>query len=201
MLLMQKKKFCFLAAPKTGTTAIESWGKEAKGVVFFSHYGRMKHVNYRTFVKLLDLYGMPHKEFETCCILRHPFATAISWYNFRNRETAKLKKGPERFLGGTSLEQYLESLIHKKTELKKNYTICRSFVLDENGDVGVTRIFKYENFDSAVAYLQEKLRLDDFPVVKNVSPKVALTVDDDLKRQFFSAFREEIDWYEALDSH
>lgn len=27
MLLMQKKKFCFLAAPKTGTTAIESWVK------------------------------------------------------------------------------------------------------------------------------------------------------------------------------
>ena len=85
--------------------------------------------------------------------------------------------------------------------IKKNLSMCRSFVLDENGDVGVNRIFKYENFDSAVAYLQEKLRLDDFPMVKNVSPKIASTVDDDLKNRFFSAFREEIDWYEALDSH
>lgn len=133
--------------------------------------------------------------------MRHPFATAISWYNFRNRETARIKKAPERFLGGTSLEQYFESLIHKKTQLKKNYSICRSFVLDENGNVGVTRIFKYENFNSAVAYLQEKLKLDDFPVVKNASPKIAMSVDDGLKQRFFAAFREEIDWYESLDSH
>jgi len=198
MLLMQKKKFCFLAAPKTGTTAIESWGKEAKGVVFFSHYGPMKHVNYRTFVKLLDLYGMPHQEFETCCILRHPFSTAISWYNFRNREKAAVKKGAGRFLGDTTLEQYLESLIVKKNTVKKNYSICRSFVLDENGEVGVTKIFKYEDFDLAVSYLQQRLKLDDYPMLKNVSPKVAVSCNDDVRQRFFTTFQDEIEWYESL---
>ena len=111
-----------------------------------------------------------------------------------------LKKGTDRFLGDITIEQYLESLIVKKSTVKKNYSICRSFVLDENGEVGVTRIFKYENFDLAVSYLKEKLKLDDYPVVKNVSPKVAVSVNDDLRQRFFSTFQDEIDWYESLGS-
>lgn len=200
MIFDTRRKLCFLANTKTGSTTIERWASPTFQQVRFNNVP-YKHADYRAFAKFCAIFDVDPDTIETICVVRHPLDKAQSWYKYRTRPEIQDPKHPKHAnsLAGTTFEEFLLKQIERAREGKEVGLFCdRYFVQDEAGAVAVKRIYRYEDIDACIAYLQERFEIAKRPKKRNVSPPADLSVSAETRALFDEVFAEHISWYESL---
>ena len=110
MLIFPRAKLVFLAAPKTGTTAIEDALGAHSGLLFREN--PYKHMNFREYkrivVPLLETDpSFDAASYETVCVIREPMDYLKSWYRYQSR--AKVAKN--RSTSGISFNDYIVAVL------------------------------------------------------------------------------------------
>lgn len=199
MLIHRGKRFAFLSTPKAASTTIETWLAGTPGMACFTGDPRFKHTDFRSFVKLMHVYGEPADDYEVMCIVRHPLDKARSWFRYRSRQA--LSGNPDRYLGDRTFDEHVEQILDRHRDGVRRFEFLNlAFVRDETEAVGVDHIFPYHRLHAALEYLRERLGISA-PVPTeplNVSPHIETPLSPALMNAFLQAFAEEVDWYESL---
>lgn len=154
MLKNDYYNFVFVHIQKTAGTSITAALKQIPG----THNTHMTH-------GYLKNYNYP-KEYFKFCFVRNPWDRLVSWYNM-HKNLKTLSPFPTYTMKNTnSFSDFL-----KKTEFTEEYGIKKSiyynqldYVSDDEGNILVDFIGKYENLNEDFNKIKEKLNLKDIEI-------------------------------------
>jgi len=198
MLIFPKAKLTFLAAPKTGTTAIEEALAPHSGLAFSQNpYKHMNLGEYKRFaVPLLALDpAFDGDAYETVCVIREPMGYLESWYRYQSRLPAG--KNP-RSTSGISFNDYIAAVLSDNPPAFARVRRLSQFARD--GSDRVTTILRYgdpgiENFFS------RRLGVSVVFPRRNVSPQRDVEpLSADLEARLQDAWAEEFRLYDETTS-
>jgi hypothetical protein len=201
LLISVQKRFVFLSAPKTGSTAVESALAPHCDVVI-RHPPSLKHARYRSFMRiyaplLRDKCNLSRGEYEVVCLFRNPMSWLESWYRYRTREQLQRSKA-EKYTGHLTFADFLEAYLQDDPPPFARVGDQFAFVVQNDGTVGVDRIFKYEEMDRFREYLSEKMATKISIPAANVSPRLELNAPKELLDRVRKKMAPAIQYYETL---
>lgn len=194
MLIFHRAKLTYLAAPKTGTTAIEAALTPAAGLAFLANpYKHMDLGEYNRFVVPL-LRANPDFDpdaFETVCVIREPLDYLGSWYRYQKR--GYVREG--RSTAGISFPDYIEDVLSDNPPEYAKVRKLSGFIRD--GTARVTTILRYGDPLIEDFFAHRLGRYTAFPK-RNVSPHLALDpLPTALEDRLRSAWAEEFELFET----
>jgi hypothetical protein len=142
MLVFWDQRLAFLATPKTGSTAIAA-ALESLATVSVQRPPVLKHTTVHRYRRFVGPYlkAASKEDFTVVALMREPRDWLGSWYRYRQREDTD----PERSTRKISFEEFV-----------------RAWCLD--------RLFRYEDIDGFVAFLEDRLGCEIILPRLNVSP-------------------------------
>ncbi len=202
MLAFPREGFVFLAMPKCASTAIERKLARRSKVVLSA--AGLKHVSVQEFERfvqpLLEHAGHARSSYEVVCLFREPVDWVQSWWRYRSRPS--LAENPHRrqnFAGGVSFEEFAEAYIQRSAPYARVDGDSQSaFVRGGNADVGVDRIFRYEEIDAFVAYVEGKLGRDVTLEHRNESPDRPHELSQETYNRLVAHLQPEYEIYSRL---
>ena len=168
--------FAFLCMPKTASTSIETALFPYCDLVTKNKQPNLKHTNYRTYSRFIEPYlkKTVGKKLETICVMRDPIDWLHSWYRYRKRDALK---GKDNSTENMDFSEFISKYILGEIRVGKQ----SNFITDRHGNIGVDRVFKYEDLDKLKEYFENKIgKRIELPVM-NVSPKEEFLLDEELK--------------------
>lgn len=195
MLIFWDQRVAFLATPKTGSTAIEV-ALEPLASVTVQRPAPLKHLNavqYCThFAPLLALQsGAP---FTTIALMRDPLGWLRSWYRFFLRDEQDEYAMNLRSRG---FEAFARDYIEGHPALAIVATQS-DFLTDHTGAPMVDRIFRYEEIDSFVHFLEDTLDcVITLPRV-NVPPAVDIQLSAQTETDLRAAMARDFALYDRI---
>lgn len=199
MLVFWKAGLILLAAPKTGTHAVEQ-ALGAQADLAFRHPPRLKHMRNmwarKTILRLVD--KSERDRFQTVAVVRDPVDWLGSWFRFRQREDIR---GQATSTATMSFDQFLRD--HMKTPPPPHAAVGSqwNFIRDENDSIGVDYLFAYERFETYVSFLEDRLKTKINLERSNVSPKGDLTAKQDTMAALRGHLAKEFEVHAALMRH
>ncbi|MCP5088981.1 MAG: sulfotransferase family protein [Rhodobacteraceae bacterium] len=196
MLIFLKQKLVFFATPKTASTSIEM----ALGMrcdIRISKSPNAKHTPYRKYQRLLEPFVMTltGDAPETVAAMREPVSWLGSWYRYRSRDEIK---GTEKGTAGLSFNQFVEAyLSDDQPEFARVGSQAR-FLCNREGDLGISHLFRYEEIDTLVGFLQRRLGLQFKIGQMNTSPLADIQLSPELRRELGDAYRQDFELYKSL---
>ncbi len=196
MLVFWAEKLVFLAVPKTGTTAIEG-ALAPRASMVLRDPPQLKHspvYRYRRFLQPLFAQGGGQPDMETFAIVRDPIDWLGSWYRYRMRDALI---GHQNSTLGISFDDFvLEYSKGQSAPFAKVGSQAKFLTLGDKS-IGVDHLFRYEAMPKAVAFLQDRLNVDEITLDrKNVSPQMALTLSKDVETRLRERCAEEFSVWE-----
>ena len=170
--------FAFLCMPKTASTSIETALFPYCDLVTKNKQPNLKHTNYRTYSRFIEPYlqKIVGEKLETVCVMRDPISWLHSWYRYRKRDALR---GKENSTENMDFSEFIAKYISGDIKVGKQ----SNFLMNKDGEIGVDKIFKYENLNSLKNYFENKIgKSIEFPVM-NVSPKEDLLLDEKLRSE------------------
>jgi hypothetical protein len=170
MLLFWKAKLVLLAVPKTGTTALEEALLPHADAAILNPPEK-KHVTARRWQGQLAPFfeNKGARRLETMAVIREPVDWLRSWHRYRARPEIA---GSPTSTAGIDFDAFVDGWL---TDPEPEYArVGRQsrFVSDAAGRVIVDHLFRYEDLDQAVGFLERRIgRKLDLPR-RNVSPAV-----------------------------
>lgn len=171
MLVFWKPKLVFLATPKTGTTAIET-ALESLAAVSILRPPPLKH----TSVPRYNRYLRPYLEdaaggtLLVVALIREPRDWLGSWYRYRQRDGMS---NPQKSTQGMSFDEFVQAYCRADRPEFANVGSQARF-LHPRGGKSVDQLFRYEDIDAFVHFLEEKLNCEIILPRLNVSPPGSL---------------------------
>ncbi|MCH2078386.1 MAG: gamma-glutamyl kinase [Rhodobacteraceae bacterium] len=186
MLVFWKENLVLLAAPKTGTSALEAALRDRADAVF-ENPPELKHMPMFRFTRFLrPLFGVIEetRRFETMALVREPVSWLGSWYRYRGRDALA---GHRNSTAKLSFDDFVSGYLQDPRPPFASVGSPRKFVSNGQGKVAVKHLFQYEQIDQAQAFLEDRLETRfDLPAM-NVSPKKSLhlsaALEDKLRDQ------------------
>jgi hypothetical protein len=200
MLLAPAKGFVFLAAPKTGSTAIERSFLPHSQVVLRGSPG-FKHTRYEHFQRFLQpflaAYGYPRDSYEVVFVIREPIDWLSSWWRYRSREELAHTSHPNHrnYAGHVSFEQFARAYMKGDEQFARVGRASR-FARPRPGEAEVDHVFRYERLDLLIDFLCEKVGEEVEVGVKNVSPRLSNSLSESCERELREFFAPEYRIYE-----
>ena len=157
MLVFWKENLVFLAVPKTGTTAIEG-ALAPRAAMVLRDPPTIKHApiyRYRRFLKPLFVQA-GGQEPETMAVVRHPVDWLGSWYRYRGRNDLA---GHPNSTQGISFDDFVLEYIKGKPAAFANVGSQAKFVMNDDVTSGVDHLFRYEEQDNLIAFLEARLSM------------------------------------------
>lgn len=196
MLIFPKARLTFLAAPKTGTTAIEEALAPRSGLVFRQNpYKHMNFQEYRRFVvPLLALNPeFDAESYETVCIVREPMGYLKSWYRYQSRHR---NVATERNTADISFSDYITAILSENPPTFAQVRRPSRFVYD--GTDRVTTILRYGD-PGIEGYFSHRLDAHVTFPRRNVSPPREVDpLPSELEAQLREAWAEEFRFYDEI---
>ncbi len=195
MLVFWKPKLVFLAQPKTGTTAIAA-ALESLAAVSIPRPPVLKHTTvhrYHRFIHpfLEDTSGGP---FEVVAMIREPRDWLGSWYRYRQRDA--LADEQESTLGMT-FETFVQAYCREKRPEFASIGSQERFLRPRQGK-WLDKLFRYEDIDAFVHYLEEKLDCEISLPRLNVSPPGRLELSAETEKLLRQFAAKDYAMYETL---
>src|SRR4051794_38890952 len=196
MFAMPEHGFVFLSTTKTGSTAIEN-AFAGRAAIMFRQPPSLKHMNARAFQRMvapiLEEHGHPRDSYELACVVREPVDWVASWWRYRSRTQAA---GTPRYTGGMSFDEFADRGVGRQIRLGN----LKRFVIDAEGNAVVTRLFRYDRLDNAVAWIAKQAGMPT-PELRaaNVSPERTLTMSSRTRARLEEHFAFHRALYEAAD--
>ena len=194
MLVFFEQRLAFLATPKTGSTAIAA-ALESLAAVSIQRPPLLKHTTvhrYRRFIGPF-LEAASKDSFTVVALMREPRDWLGSWYRFRQREETEAGKSTR----GMSFDDFVRAWCQDpRPEFAEVGSQGR--FLRPRQEVGVDRLFRYEEIGSFVHFLEERLGCEIILPRLNVSPPGALELSGETEALLREAAAEDFALYATL---
>lgn len=177
MLIFWDQKLVFLATPKAGSTAIEM-ALESLASVALQRPAPLKHLTAAAYhahmAPLLAQSG--GTSFTTVALVREPLGWLRSWYRFRQRDDFE---DPDHAVQGVSFEQFARDYMAETPPPHAAIGTQAAYLTDAEGRRNVDQIFRYEEIENFVHFLEDRLDCAITLPWVNVPPKadVALSAE------------------------
>ncbi len=194
MLVFWEQRLAFLATPKTGSTAIAA-ALESLAAVSIQRPPLLKHTTvhrYRRFIGPF-LEAASKDTFTLVALMREPTDWLGSWYRFRQREETDAGKSTR----GMSFDDFVRAWCQDPRPDFADVGSQGKFLRPRQG-VGVDRLFRYEEIDSFVHFLEERLGCEVILPRLNVSPPGATELSGETTTLLRAAAAEDFALYATL---
>jgi hypothetical protein len=172
MLVFWEQRLAFLATPKTGSTAIAA-ALESLAAVSIQRPPLLKHTTVHRYRRFIGPYleAASKDSFTLVALMREPTDWLGSWFRFRQREETDAGKSTR----GMSFDDFVRAWCQDPRPDFADVGSQGKFLRPRQG-VGVDRLFRYEEIDSFVQFLEERLDCEITLPRLNVSPPGATVV-------------------------
>lgn len=155
MLIFWDQRLVFLATPKAGSSAVEV-ALEPLAAVTMQRPASLKHMSAKHYLAHLAPYfaAQTGEKFTTVALMREPIDWLRSWYRFRARDDFEAPDHPMR---GRSFEAFAQDYMGSPRPDHANIGTQSAVLCDEAGAPLVDRIFRYEDIDAFVHFLEDRL--------------------------------------------
>lgn len=193
MLVFWDQRLVFLATPKAGSTAVAA-ALEPVAAVSLQRPDVLKHTTvggYATHVApfLRAAAGAP---FAAVALIRHPKAWLGSWYRQGQRE------GSDHPTQGISFDAFVRDWCADMPPAHADFGTQSAFLAPGPQGQWLDRLFRYEDIDSFVLYLEEKLEFEIILPRLNVSPPGDLALSQDTETLLVHRAAADFALYAAL---
>ncbi|WP_417807140.1 sulfotransferase family 2 domain-containing protein [Thioclava sp.] len=196
MLIFWKQKLVFLATPKAGSSAIEA-ALEPLADVAIQRPAELKHTSAQDFQGHLAPYLAQRsgETFTTVALMRQPIDWLRSWYRFRLRDD---DEDPGHPMIGRKFEQFAQDYMASSRPAHVSFPSQSEFLCDGTGTCVVDTVFRYDQIDSFVHFLEDQL---DFAITLprvNVPPAVDVTLSERTQTALTQAMARDFTLYDSL---
>lgn len=184
VLVFYKERLALLSVPKTGSTAYQTALRDRADLVV-SGPTDLKHANMRRYDRFFQTMfrKMFDTEMEVMAVVREPIDWLGSWYRYRRR--AELA-GDAHSTQSLTFDDYLNAYMQTPRPACADVGCQTEFLQPRSNGAGVTHVFRYENQDKILHFLQNRLQCDIQLQRENVSPRCALELSDQIEQRFRS---------------
>lgn len=168
MLVFSKARLVFLSVPKTGSTAYEHALAPLASIVINAP-PELKHApifRYNRFIRpMLDKFV--DTEMDILAVVREPIDWLGSWYRYRQR--AELSGKPTS-TEGLSFDDFVMAYVARNTPAFAKIGSQARFLAPARNGISATHLFRYEDQDGLMNFLQTRLKAAVVTERINVSP-------------------------------
>jgi hypothetical protein len=196
MMIFIKEKLVFFATPKTASTSIEmALGSSCD--IRLSKTPNAKHTPYRKYQRLLEPFVMTltGDEPDSVAVVREPIDWLGSWYRYRSRDELK---GSSNSTAEISFDAFVEAYLSDDPPEYARVGSQSKFMSDKDGQVGMSHLFRYEDLDKLVRFLQNRLNRQFTLGHANTSPAAALVLSPALRTALEQAHPMDFETYARL---
>lgn len=197
MLVFYKEKIAFLSVPKTGSTAWQTALSDRADMVI-SAPPLLKHspvYRYNRFFRPM-FEKVCETELELMAIMRDPLDWLGSWYRYRRRPEMA---GQPNATHAVSFDEFVQAYMKGDKPAYAEVGNQLKFLEKRPNGVGVSHLFKYENQQRAIKFLENRLSMKITLQRENVSPTMAISISDRTRTRFMRKFSEEYAFYNAIN--
>lgn len=196
MMVFIKEKLVFFATPKTASTSIEM----ALGTtcdIRISKIPNAKHTPYRKYQRLLEPFIMTltGDEPDTVAVIREPVDWLGSWYRYRSRDALA---GSPNSTANISFDTFVEGYLSESPPQYARVGSQARFMSDKDGIIGMSHLFRYDDIDGLVRFLQNRVKKNFTLGHANPSPKADLKLSPDLHLALKNVQAQDFELYERL---
>lgn len=194
MLIFWDQRLVFLATPKAGSSAIEM-ALESLASVSLQRPAEVKHTDIATYRRHFQpwLEARTGERFTTVALMREPVDWLRSWYRFKLRDDLG---DPQSAMLGISFSVFASTYAGPHGPANLGIGTQGDF-LTNKGD-SVDRIFRYDDIDSFVEFLEGRLDCAiELPRI-NVPPSVDVHLNPDIETKLRAAMARDLDLYGSL---
>lgn len=167
MLVFWDARLAFLATPKTGSTAIAA-ALESLAAVSIQRPPVLKHTTVHRFRRFVGPYlqAASKADWTLVALMREPRDWLSSWYRFRQREEIESSRSTRAM----SFDDFVRGWCSDPRPDFADVGSQGRFLRPRQGQ-GVDRLFRYEEIDTFVHFLEERLGCEIILPRLNVSPR------------------------------
>ncbi|MES2846349.1 MAG: hypothetical protein V4804_02525 [Pseudomonadota bacterium] len=195
MLVFWEQRLAILATPKTGSTAIES-ALDSMAAVSIQRPPLLKHTTVQRYHRFIGPYlevasGHP---FTVVALMREPRDWLGSWYRYRQRDDLT---DPARSTRGVSFDDFVQGWC---ADPQPDFAAVGSqarFLAPKN-DKGLDRLFRYEEIETFIDFLEDRLGCEIILPRLNVSPTAPMELQPKTEALLRKAAAADFALYDTL---
>lgn len=198
MLVFHKERLVFLSVPKTGTTAWQAALRDRADIVI-SDPPELKHApvyRYNRFFHPM-FQKVTKTDMDIIAVMREPLDWLGSWYRYRRRP---FLQGKPNTTHDVTFDAFVQAYCQDRIPGFANVGSQAKFLEPRPNGVAVSRLFRYENPERLLTFLQDRLQTPITLERHNVSPQMPLELSDETRALFRSARPQEFDLYDSIDA-
>ena len=182
MLVFYKERLAFLSVPKTGSTAYHSALRDRADLVVTGP-PELKHAPVRRYDRFFQnmFRKMYDTEMEIMAVVREPIDWLGSWYRFRSRQDRVSHPHSTRNI---TFDEFVRAYMQNPRPEFADVGSQSQFFRTRSNGFGASHVFKYENQDKILNFLQDRLNIDITLPRENVSPPGDLSLTEETSRKF-----------------
>jgi hypothetical protein len=194
LLVFWEERLAFLATPKTGSTAIAA-ALESLAAVSVQRPPLLKHTTVHRYRRFIGPYleAASKDTFTLVALMREPRDWLGSWYRFRQRE----ETAPDKSTAGISFDDFVRAWCQDPRPDFADVGSQAKFLRPRQG-VGVDRLFRYEEIDTFVHFLEDRLNCEILLPRLNVSPPGATDLSPATEALLHEVAAEDFELYRTL---
>lgn len=197
MLVFWKQGLVFLSVPKTGTTAWEEALAPHASIAVLDPPD-LKHAplyRYNRFFRPMFEKVGPGQPMETLAVVREPISWLGSWYRFRRRP---FMAGKANATFDVSFDAFVNAYMQGNPPAFANVGSQSKFLEPRPNGTAVDHFFRYEDQDSLLAFLEERLDMRIALPRSNVSPEMDLSLSPETERRLRRKCADEFALWEGI---
>lgn len=195
MLVFWEQRLAFLATPKTGSTAIES-ALQPLAALAIERPPLLKHTTVHRYHRFIGPYleAASGHRFTVVALMREPRDWLGSWFRFRQREDVPDQDKSTRAM---SFEDFTRAYCSDPRPGFADVGSQERFLRPRQGE-GVDRLFRYEEIDSFVHFLEDRLNCAITLPRVNVSPQADLHLSPETEARLADVQAEDYRLYNSI---
>lgn len=195
MLVFWEQRLAILATPKTGSTAIEA-ALESMATMAIQRPPVLKHTPVQRFHRFIGPYlettaGAP---FTVVALMREPRDWLGSWFRYRQRDDISEAAKSTR---GMTFDAFVNAWCDDPQPAFAAVGSQARF-LQPKGEKGVDHLFRYEEIETFVHFLEGRLDCEIILPRLNVSPAAELNLSPKSEARLRTAAERDFALYETL---
>lgn len=195
MLVFWDQRLVILATPKTGSTAIQA-ALESMATVAIPRPPALKHTSLQRYHRFVGPYleAASGERFTVVALMREPRDWLGSWFRYRQRDNVP---DPARSTLGMTFDRFVRDWCGDPVPEHADVGSQARF-LSPKGDKGLDHLFRYEEIDRFVDFLEDRLGCEIILPRLNVSPHASLDLSPATEALLRKAGAREFALYETL---
>lgn len=197
MLVFWKQRLVFLSVPKTGTTAWEE-ALAPHAAMAVLDPPELKHAplyRYNRFFRPMFEKACKTDDMQTLAVMREPVSWLGSWYRFRRRP---FMQGKPNATFDVSFDAFVTAYMQDDPPGFANVGNQATFLEPRPNGTAVDHLFRYENQDALLRFLEERLEMKITLPRSNVSPEMSLSLSPDIERRLRKKRAEEFALWDSI---